>query len=235
MMHPIAQFLPVFAPTSTPDTGWAPPPMTMPDMGMSDMSMTDDMAMSDMSMAEPSFLDEDLASSGDDEGVRIAQARDEALAEAAIATEAALAAQAAEFEVRHADAVVEERRRWAEQESAVLSEQLRGGLEALEKALAEGVVEVLQPFLARAVRAQAAEELRQAVTQLLAAPDTGLIRIGGPADLVDPLREAFTDQGAIEIAASEAPEVTIEAGDTTIRTQLQSWASTLDGHLGEAN
>ncbi len=213
MTDPIALFLPVFAPTDIAEID-APtaPAMTMP---------------------EPGFLDDDLVSLGDDEGARIAQARDEALAEAAIATEAALAAQAADLESRHAEAMAEERRRWIERESTVLAEQLRAGLAALERGLAEGVVEILQPFLGRAVRAKAAEELREAVTQLLANGDTAAIRIAGPADLVEPLRLAFADEAAIDIAASEAPEVTVEAGDTTMRTQLQAWAAALDGHMAE--
>lgn len=215
MTDPIALYLPVFSLTDVAETE---PSIEAPDLAM----------------PESAFLDEDPAFAEDDAEARIAQAREEALAEAAIATEAALAAQAAELEQRHADAMADERRRWAEQEGEGLAEQLRAGLATLERGLAESVADILQPFVGRAVRAKAAEELRDVVKHMLANGDDRLIRVGGPSDLVEPLRMSFLGNPAIEFADTDACEVSIETGETTVRTQLQPWADALDAHLAGA-
>jgi hypothetical protein len=57
--------------------------------------------------------------------------------------------------------------------------------------------------------------------------------VNGPADLVEALEEATGANPALEFESSETPELVITAGGTTIRSNLQTWASKLDEAIRE--
>ncbi|HEX4767785.1 MAG TPA: hypothetical protein VH414_16080 [Lichenihabitans sp.] len=171
----------------------------------------------------------------DDAEQRIADARTEVQAEAVAAIEAALAEQAAALEARHALSLAEERRGWAAEQGVVLVEALSAGLDRLEASLAESLVHVLEPFFEAATRARATADLRQALADLMAQGHGASVKVRGPADLVDPLRSAFEGRAGLAFEEAAVAEVTVECDDTTIRSQLQSWADTLHAYLYEVD
>lgn len=209
MMHPIADFLPVFAPGSIalPPSGTAIPEHDAVPGGFD---------------AVPA-----VGISDDEVERRIAEARAEILAEAAAALEVALAEQAADFEARHAAELDRHRRHWAEAQAAALDDALRHGFETMEGRVADSVAHVLEPFVEEAIRAEAAADLKAAVADLLAQGTGVAARIRGPADLVEPLRAAFADKAGLRFEVADAAEVTIETDDTLIRSQLGAWTDRL--------
>ncbi len=164
---------------------------------------------------------------------RIAAARIEVQAEAAAALDAALAEQAAALEARHEARLAEARRGWASEQGVALVEALSAGLDRLEASLAESLVHVLEPFFEAATRARATADLRQALADLMAQGQGATVKVRGPADLVDPLRSAFTGKAGLVFEEASVAEVTVECDDTTIRSQLQAWADTLHAYLYE--
>ena len=169
----------------------------------------------------------------DDAEQRIADARREVQAEAAAAIDAALAEQAAALEAGHAASLAEARRAWAAEQGAALVEAIDTGLVRLEASLADSLVHVLEPFFEAATRARAVAELRQALGDLMAQGCGGGVTVRGPADLVEPLRDAFPGKAGLAFEEAAVAEVTVECDDTTIRSQLQSWADTLHAYLYE--
>ena len=163
---------------------------------------------------------------------RLAEARAEGFSEGSATLEAALAAQAAEFEARHAQEL-EAARRATSEAAAALAARVDTALGDLETKLADAVVSVLEPVFEQAIRRKAAEDLRVAVTSLIATGQGTALRISGPADLVEPLRLAFDGKATIETEETDGPEIELEAGGTLIRSQLATWAATLETHLKE--
>lgn len=103
------------------------------------------------------------------------------------------------------------------------AEQLTGALAALNDAVGAHVSRVLLRFLERSVRERAIGELSETVAALLLGGEAVRVRISGPADLVDRLGAAVGDVSAVEIAVSEAADVTVVIDNTRIETQIGAW------------
>lgn len=158
-----------------------------------------------------------------DLSLRLEEARREGFDEGAATAREALVEQAAALGRHYAEQLEAERLRWAQGESAALAESLKQQLARLEDGLAGALADVLQPFLDRETRLKAVAELRDAIASLMANDAQAAIRVTGPADLID----ALGGIGGVETEAAETPEVTLLAGDTVIRSKLQSWAAVL--------
>jgi hypothetical protein len=124
--------------------------------------------------------------------------------------------------------VQEERVRWLEEEASRLTEGWDGALRALEARLADTVAGLLLPLIGAALAAKATSELSAAIMGLLAQDRQPLIRVVGPADLIEALRTRLGDSvPCVEFAAAESADVSLAAGDTFIETQLQPWRERL--------
>ena len=127
----------------------------------------------------------------------------------------------------------EERQRWAETQGRALASALEQGLAALESRLADALVEVLGPFLGRALRAKAAAELGAVIEALLADGNEPAIAVAGPADLVEALRQSFAGRAGLTFTAAETPEVKILAGEAAIASRLEAWTRVLQPERGD--
>lgn len=206
MMAPIGLYLAEFSPQ-------APPP-----------------SLETEAFPDLAAFDQDGGASEDDLSSKLEQARRDGFEEGAASVQEALATQAAALERQHAEQLHAERLRWSETEGAMLAELLRSGLGGLEDRIADSLVDVLQPFMVRETRLKVVADLREAIASLIANGPGAAIRVSGPADLV----ESFSDISGVEILVAETPEVTLLVGDTTIRSQIQSWADVLATHGMEA-
>ena len=159
------------------------------------------------------------------ERVRLAidAARAEGLAEGRRLAEAAAADRFRAVSAEHVDALEAARAGWAEQEGKRLADGLRNGLTSLETRLADDLAAAIGPLVAPASRQRATADLREALAALMAGTHGALVEIRGPGDIIDPLRTALGDNPAVVLTPADDAEVSVEAGDTTIRTQLQAW------------
>ena len=206
MMSPIGLYLAEFSPQ-------APPPNLEAE------------AFTDLAAFDP-----EGGATEDDLSSKLEQARREGVEDGAASVQEALAAQAAALEQQHAEQLHAERLRWSETEGAMLAELLRSGLGGLEDRIADALVDILQPFMVRETRLKVVADLREAIASLIANGPGAAIRVSGPEDLV----ASFSDIAGVEILAAETAEVTLLVGDTTIRSQIQSWADVLTAHAAEA-
>ena len=155
---------------------------------------------------------------------------DAAAAEAALL---ALRGEMAAMEAAHAAQIESTLRQWAEQEGGPLAASIRAGLAELESRLAQTVADLLLPVLSTAVHAKTVDEIKSALGSLIAGGASSLIRVSGPADLLDALKAALGTAPAVEFTETETPEVTVVAGDTTLQSHLGDWAARLDISIRE--
>lgn len=149
------------------------------------------------------------------------------LESARIESEAQRAEDAGQFEAR----LAAERARWAEEQADTLAAQIPAGFREIEETLAATAAGVLLPFLRSAATERAIEELRATIGRLLCDRQRPLLRIAGPQDLLELLRQRLgADAAAIEFRVEERAEVRVTADETIIETQLKAWS----GRLGEA-
>ena len=214
MISPISLFLPEFS-----------PPVAGPEQSF---EAAPDLDAFDMPLAEPEMLAVDPEE-------LIAQARADGFAEGSATLETALAAQAAALEAQHAQELELARARWTLEAAGEFAAALQSALDDLEQRLATGVAEVLEPAIGLAMRRRVSEDLHQALSSLIAMGQGTIIRLTGPADLVEPLRVAFEGRATIEAQVTDAGEVEIESDGTLIRSQLASWAETLRSGLEETS
>ena len=184
-------------------------------------------AVSGSGFPRPRIPDHEDLLAVDAEAVQLEQARGEAFAAGVASAEALVAIRAAALESRHAEHLAAERQRWAEAQGATLAKSLEDGLAQLEHKLANALAEILEPFVRASLRTKAVAELRDALETLLANGTGAAITVSGPADIVESLRTAFAGKATLNVLAADSPEVTVLAGDTVIRSQLQAWASGL--------
>lgn len=137
------------------------------------------------------------------------------------------------LEAEHATALAAARRHWVEHEGATLAAQFAAAMTALETRITDTLAPLLEPFLVQAAQRTALTGLREALGTLLAGPD-GPIVVGGPADLLDALRDGLPERPGLTFAASDTPDVTITLGETRVRSQLAGWARALEAALLEA-
>lgn len=184
----------------------------------------------------PSFDCDDLVAPADGPDIeeQLAEARRDGYAEGEAAGRASAEADAEALGAEHEAALEAARGRWAAEQGEVLATLLRDGLSALETAVADALAGLMEPVLREAVRAKALEDVREAVRTLLAGDGDALVRITGPADLLDAVEGALASAPGVEFAPDEtAVEITVSAGDTTIRSALGPWAERLRSSVAE--
>jgi len=151
------------------------------------------------------------------------QAREEARVE----LERVRAEDRADFELRLAGA----RQRWAEETGDRLAERMTAALDALPAAFAAPLARVLGPFLGKAVRQRAVDELSETVLALLHGGRHVALSVSGPRDLVERLSDGLAAYPhAVEIS-DEAPDVRVAIDDTIVETQIGAWIARLQAAL----
>ena len=156
------------------------------------------------------------------EAVR-AEALAEGLAEGRRQAEAEAAQNLQAQAEAHAAALADARAAWLAEEAQRFAAGLRSGLDGLEATLAEGLAEAAGAFILPALRNRTLAEFAQALADLVSGGQGPMIAIRGPADILEALRAAWGDGPAVAFTPSTELEVTAEAGDTTLQTQMHAW------------
>lgn len=167
---------------------------------------------------------------------QLADARREGYAEGEAAAREAAEAESADLQAAHEAALDAARDAWAAEQGEAMATLVGDGLAALEKAVTDALAALVEPLLHEAARAKACDEVREAVGALLAGGEGRLVTIRGPADLVAVLKGAVAASPSLAFEPDdEAAELTVTAGDTTIRSALQPWADRLRDAIAGAS
>jgi len=131
---------------------------------------------------------------------------------------------------REATATLEEARQsWADEVAGRLSAEIPRAIQALGESLSDATGRLLRPFLEGELHDAACRALIDQIRPLLAGEDGMLIRVSGPAILLDTLRQVFPTGCAVEFTENQAIDVTILAGETMIETRIAAWVARLEG------
>jgi len=146
--------------------------------------------------------------------------RQEGVAAARAEFTAALLAERKELEDREAA----RRLVWQAGEYARFAEKIERAMTAIEDRLAQTVARILKPYLTETVARKASEALSDALSKILSRDAPAVLKITGPEALLSVLRDRMAAHAvAVEYIASAGADVTVEANQTIIQTQLQAW------------
>jgi hypothetical protein len=173
----------------------------------------------------PSFLPKTPREPPPDLDAIFESGRQAGLAEARTEAQVQLAHQRQEA----ADALEQARQAWADEVATRLSAQIPEALQALGESLSDATGRLLRPFLDAELHDAASRALIDQIRPLLAGEDGTLIRVSGPAMLLDTLRHVFPAGCAVEFTENDATDVSIVAGETTIETRIEAWVARLEG------
>ena len=110
-------------------------------------------------------------------------------------------------------------------EYAQVAETVSAGLQEIEQRVAAVVARLIEPLVARATADRIVEALCDDLARLRVGGSPGLIKIRGPERILAALRQRVAYLAVeVEFVADHGVEVSIEADETTIRSQLQPWA-----------
>lgn len=150
------------------------------------------------------------------------------------ARRAAIEETRAEEAEKAAAALAAAERSWAEDTAQALSAQLDQAFVDLHNRLADAIAGALSPVLEEAMRARALERFSSSLERLFGKRGgSEPITISGP----EPLLEAFRalrggDTAGLKLVASDDSELVASVNDTTLRTTIKAWASTLAAATG---
>ena len=124
--------------------------------------------------------------------------------------------------------VARERENWAKAEGDRLLAAHRAAMADFETRCAQAVANILRPFLTQAVIARVTDALVQNIEVLFASRKRSLFEISGPQDLIEALKQKFSDRPAsISYVLSDGVDVRVRVDDTVIETQLGAWMQAL--------
>jgi hypothetical protein len=113
---------------------------------------------------------------------------------------------------------------WQANEIAQFAEKIEGAMAAIEDRLAQSVARILKPILVEERVKHITDALSENLSRILSRDTPALLKITGPEALLSVLRDQLSSQTvAVEYVAAEGLDVTIEANQTIIKSQLQAW------------
>ena len=146
--------------------------------------------------------------------------RQEGLAVARAEFAAAIASERKEWEDRESA----RRLAWQANEFARFAEKIDRATAAIEERLAQSVARILKPYLTEALARQASEALTETLSRILSGETPSMLQITGPEALLQALREKLAGHPAtVDYVPTAGVDVTIEANQTIIQSQLQAW------------
>jgi len=162
----------------------------------------------------------------DDLARAAADARRVALEEGAAAL-AACEQSRADAAAKSMEQIADARQHWCTEEADRLAEAFRTGLCALETHISESLTPVLAAFVTSQIRERAVTDLCGLMSARLAQENAAILKVSGPADLLEALRERLQDAAGIEFLPGEQTEVRVVVDDTIMETQFAAWAERL--------
>lgn len=137
-----------------------------------------------------------------------------------------------EFARRQEQALME-RVEFQMNEYAKFGNKINDGFVEIEERISAAVARLLAPFIEAQLTERVLDELRLAIYQIASSRTTSLIRIRGPERLLSRLREQLQELAVeIEYILEDRVDVSVEADDTIIESQLASWRAVLHGSEG---
>ncbi len=216
MAPAIARLLPDFSDAVMPGRG-APAPRAAAPAAPAVSRPPEGLAALLRKPAEPPEDREALLRAAEARGLE--RGRELGRAEAAAESASVIACLQADHEAR----LTELRQAWCMEEGDRLAAGFSDALQALGAGLTDRVGHLLVPVLTEALRRQAVDELAQSLARILGdarAP----VRVSGPADLLDAVAGRLGPfEATIAFQPSDAVEVSVQADQTVIETQLGAW------------
>ena len=146
--------------------------------------------------------------------------RQEGLAAARAESAAALAQQRGLSAERESAA----RLAWQANECAQFAEKIDFALGAIEERLAQGVARILKPFLIEEQVKKVTRTLSENLSRILSKDAPPVLKITGPEALLNLLRDKLSSHPVeVEYVQADGLDVTVEANQTVLKTQLQAW------------
>lgn len=166
--------------------------------------------------------------------VRRQKEQDKAAEAAEEACRAAIEATRAEEAKKAAEALAAAERAWAEDTAQALSAQLDEAFVELHNRLADAIASALTPVLEDAMRARAIDRFSASLERLFGKRGASEpITICGPETLLEAFRAVRGgDTAGLKLVASNDSELVASVNDTTLRTTIKAWASTLAAATG---
>jgi hypothetical protein len=122
---------------------------------------------------------------------------------------------------------------WQANEYARFAEKIEHSMAAIENRLAEAVARILKPVLIEERVKHITDSLSENLSRILSKDAPAVLKITGPEALLSVLRDKMSSQSAVvEYVAGDDLDVTIEANQTIIKSQLQAWIDHI-GSIGE--
>lgn len=115
------------------------------------------------------------------------------------------------------------RKAWTQSQGALLANQIAGAVSVIGDCVSDALARILRPLAAQHVQEQALAQLAQELQKLLSQEDAINIKISGPADLVEDLRNRLPPGLAVTVQEGDKPEVSVFANKTIIETRLSEW------------
>ncbi|MFN3890890.1 MAG: hypothetical protein ACK4MV_10875 [Beijerinckiaceae bacterium] len=189
--------------------------------------------LNDFSLAPVSsaieFLEHDAEA---ERQAEIAAAREEAYAqglkEGLLRAEGALEAE----RERAAAELAEARRAWVDGDATALQTRLVDGLCALRTDVCNLVAQVLAKFLDEAMERKAIDALAEELRQYLSDDRQPVLRISGPAGLIEALRNKISGAAmSVDLVSNGDAEVAVTDGATRFSTRLEHWRNALSADI----
>ncbi|WP_158815829.1 hypothetical protein [Methylocapsa sp. S129] len=164
---------------------------------------------------------------------RIEEALERGRQEGLAAGRAESAAAMAQEQADRAEGENERRLAWQANEYARFAEKIEHAMASIEDSLALAVARILKPFLVEERVKSITEALSENLSRILSKDTPAVLKITGPEALLSVLRDKMSaHSAAVEYVAADDLDVTIEANQTIIKSQLQAWIDHIEA-IGE--
>lgn len=161
---------------------------------------------------------------------QIAEAHARGVAEGRAAAQAEHEAAAAAQTLACEQRLASERAQWAAEQGANLGGLIAAAFEDLERRIGDLVSETLKPVLEERIRMRAIEELARVLNGMLSKGGYARVTVSGPADLLAAMEARLAGgHSGVSFVATGAVDVTVNADETVLATQIGAWASAIAG------
>jgi|SRR5579872_2907135 hypothetical protein len=114
-------------------------------------------------------------------------------------------------------------------ECAKFAEQIATGLIEIEGRIAATVADILRPYLAQEQTSRVIKALSENLARILSGDSPAVLKISGPEFMLSVLRDRLSNHPApVEYSVEEGLDVTVEAQQTIIKSQLQTWSDLIE-------
>ena len=115
------------------------------------------------------------------------------------------------------------------EEYAKLADQISAATVEIEGRIAETVANILRPYLAQEQSKRVIQSLSENLSRILSTESAALLKISGPKSVLNALRDRLSNHSVqVEYSLADGVDVTVEAQQTVIRSQLQAWLDLID-------